>query len=313
MAIILVTGGAGFIGSHIVDAYISLGHSVVVVDNLMTGARENINPKARFYEVDIRSDDLSDVFEREQPQIVNHLAAQIDVRLSLEEPLFDADINILGSINLLQICARNQVKKIIFASTGGAIYGEPIELPATELTAPDPHCHYAASKLAVEGYIRLYHHLYGIRYTILRYPNVYGPRQSPDGEAGVCSILAGMMLNGQVPTLYGHGNAQRDYVFVEDVARGNSLALEKGDNETINLGWGHGVSVREVFDALARAINFKGQPLLAPLRAGEIDRCFISGEKAKTLLEWEPTTTLEDGIAQVVRHLKEMQTLHHAV
>lgn len=307
MARILVTGGAGFIGSHIVDTYLSLGHDVAVIDNFWAGTRGNLNPKARFYEVDVRSPELAAVFEKEKPEIVNHLAAQIDVRKSLDEPIFDADVNILGAINLLENCIKHKVQKIIFASTGGAIYGEPAELPATESCPPNPKCHYAASKLAFEFYIKLYKNIYGLRYTILRYPNVYGPRQSPSGEAGVCSILTGIMLKGQVPTLYGFGDAERDYVFVGDVCRANVIALEKGDNEIINLGWGKGIKVREVFDALADIIGFQEQPKLAPLRAGEIERCFISGQHAHDILGWEPKTTLREGLAQVVEFVKKTQ------
>lgn len=304
MARILVTGGAGFIGSNLVDTYLSLGHDVAVVDNLWAGSRDNVNPKARFYEVDIRTPALAEVFEKEQPEVVNHLAAQIDVRKSLDEPIFDADVNILGAINLLELCIKHKVQKFIFASTGGAIYGEPAELPATENCPPNPKCHYATSKLGFEYYIKLYYNLYKLRYTVLRYPNVYGPRQSPSGEAGVCSILAGMMLQGKTPTLYGFGKAERDYVFVGDVARANVIALEKGDGEIINLGWGRGIAVREVFDALAEIIGFKEEPKLAPLRAGEIERCFISGEKAGRVLGWEPQTPLREGLAKVVAHIK---------
>lgn len=304
MARILVTGGAGFIGSNLVDTYLALGHDVAVVDNFWAGKRENLNPKARFYEVDVRTPALAEVFEKEKPEVVNHLAAQIDVRKSLDEPIFDAEVNILGGISLLELCIKHKVNKFIFASTGGAIYGEPKELPATENCPPSPKCHYAASKLAFEFYLKLYYNLYGMRYTILRYPNVYGPRQSPSGEAGVCSILTGIMLAGKTPTLYGFGKAERDYVFVGDVARANVMALEKGDGEIVNLGWGHGVAVREVFDALAEIIGFKEEPNLAPLRAGEIERCFISGAKATEVLGWKPETTLREGLAQVVAHIR---------
>lgn len=305
MARILVTGGAGFIGSHIVDTYLAAGHDVAVVDNFWAGKRENLNPAARFYEVDIRTPALAEVFEQEKPEVVNHLAAQIDVRRSLEEPIFDADVNILGAINLLECCIKHKTQKFIFASTGGAIYGEPAELPATESCPPNPKCHYAASKLGFEFYIKLYNTLYGLRYTVLRYPNVYGPRQSPQGEAGVCSILTGIMLQGKRPTLYGFGKAERDYVFVGDVARANLIALEKGDGQIVNLGWGRGIAVREVYDALAEIIGFTEEPHLAELRPGEIERCFISGAKAKEVLGWEPQTTLREGLAQVVAHVRK--------
>jgi UDP-glucose 4-epimerase len=304
MAKILVTGGAGFIGSHVTDTYIAAGHDVVVVDNLLSGSRKNVNPKATFYETDIRSEELGLIFAREKPQFVNHLAAQIDVRRSLQEPLFDAEVNILGGLNLLELCVKNKIEKFLFASTGGAIYGEPPALPASEETPPHPKCHYAASKLAFEHYIELYRVLYGLRYTVLRFPNVYGPRQSPEGEAGVCSILAGLMLRGKTPTLYGFGNPLRDYVFVGDIARGGLLALDKGDGEIINLGSGKGTSVRELFDTIAEILGFTAEPKLEPLRPGEIERVYITGDKAARILGWKPEVPLREGLRRIVEHIR---------
>jgi UDP-glucose 4-epimerase len=303
---ILVTGGAGFIGSNVVDAYIREGHEVVVVDNLSTGLRENLNPKATFHEVDICDAAFADVFAREKPQAVAHLAAQIDVRRSVQEPTFDARVNILGSINVLEACVKHGADKIIFASTGGAVYGEPdpAALPLTEECPPRPACHYGTSKLSVEHYIDLYSILYGLRYTILRFPNVYGPRQNPHGEAGVCAILVGLMLAGKTPTLFGFGEPLRDYVYVGDIARGCVLALDKADGQILNLGSGKGTSVREIFDELKRVIGFEGEPVLEPLRPGEIQKTYITGDKARELLGWKPEVDLAEGLKRTLEHVR---------
>lgn len=312
MAKILVTGGAGFIGSHVVDHYIAAGHDVAVVDNLMTGKKAFLNPEARFYELDIRSPELAEVFEAEKPEYVSHLAAQIDVRRSVLEPMFDAEVNVLGSINLVEMSVRNQVKKFLFASTGGAIYGDPVELPASESCPPHPKCHYATSKLSFEHYLGLYHTLYGLNYTVLRFPNVYGPRQSPEGEAGVASILTGIMLRGDQPTLFGHGSPQRDYVFVGDIARANVIALERGDNAIINLGSGKGTSVKELYDILAKLTGYEGEAKLAELRAGEVQNSYITGDLARKLLGWQPETSLEEGLRQTVAYIREQTAQEQA-
>ena len=302
---VLVTGGAGFIGSHVVDAYLAAGHEVLVIDDLSTGCRKNVNSKAKFYELDIQSQEVGSVFEQERPDYVNHLAAQIDVRRSLSEPIFDAKVNILGGINLLEQCVKHKVKKFIFASTGGAIYGQPERLPADEDTPPNPECHYAASKLSFEHYIELYQRLYDLPFTILRFPNVYGPRQSPMGEAGVCSILIGQMLDGISPTLYGFGEPLRDYVFVGDIARATVTALTKGDGEILNLGSGRGSSVLELFDTLKELLEFKGEPVLEPLRSGEIERVYLTGDRAEAVLGWHPEVNLREGLEQTIAHIRE--------
>ncbi len=301
---ILVTGGAGFIGSHVVDAYIELGHDVTIVDNLVTGSRDNLNADASFVEFDIRSEDLASVFDEARPQIVNHLAAQIDVRFSVENPVFDADSNILGSINVLQNCVDHGVDKFIFASTGGAIYGDVDELPVSEAVVPWPLSHYGCGKLAVEHYAYLYGALYGLRYTILRFANVYGPRQSPHGEAGVCAILAGLMLEGKAPTLYGHGTPLRDYVYVGDIARATVLALETGDGATLNIGSGRGRSVTEIYECFRDIIGFDGKPNLAPMRPGEVQEIYITGDRAADVLGWRPQVEFRDGLARTVEHIR---------
>jgi UDP-glucose 4-epimerase len=230
----------------------------------------------------------------------------MDVRRSLQEPVFDAQVNILGAINLLENCVRHKVGKFIFASTGGAIYGEPetTAMPVPETYVPRPVCHYGASKLASEHYIDLYGILYGLRYTILRFPNVYGPRQNPHGEAGVCAILVGLMLEGKQPTLFGFGEPTRDYVYVGDIARANVIALEKGDGETINLGSARGTSVRQIFDVLKNLTGYPGEPILKPLRPGEIHHIYITGDKAREILGWQPEVTLEEGLEKTLEHTR---------
>lgn len=302
---ILVTGGAGFIGSHVVDAYIAKGHTVIVVDDLSSGNPDYVNADAIFYEMDIRSPQLAEVFETHRPDIVNHHAAQIDVRKSLQDPIYDADVNIRGSLNLLELCAGFPVKKFIFASTGGAIYGSPESLPADESCMPRPESHYGTSKLCVEQYIALYQRLCRLHSVVLRYPNVYGPRQSPQGEAGVCSILAGLMLRGAAPVLYGHGEALRDYVYVSDIARGNLLALDKGNGETLNLGSGAGVSVKQLYNIIKELTGFSGKPSLKPLRPGEVKAIFITGDRAAKVLGWRPKVSLEEGLAKTVDFVRE--------
>jgi UDP-glucose 4-epimerase len=302
MSKILVTGGAGFIGSHVVDGFVEAGHQVVVVDDLSSGSEDNLNPKARFYELDIRSAQLADVFEEQKPDVVAHFAAQIDVRRSVQDPIFDADVNVRGSLNLLEMCVAGNVKKFIFASTGGAIYGSPEKLPADESCPPLPESHYGTSKLCVENYIGLYSRMYKLPCTILRFPNVYGPRQSPHGEAGVCSILAGLMLEDKSPTLYGHGTPQRDYVYVGDIARGCLLALKKGTGATVNLGSGKGTSVKELYDIMRGLIGFTGKASLKDRRPGE--KIFITGARAAEVLGWKPEMSLKDGLAKTIDFIR---------
>ena len=297
---ILVTGGAGFIGSHVVDAYVAKGHTVIVVDDMSSGNPDFLNKAVTFYEMDIRSPQIGEIFDEHAIDIVSHHAAQIDVRKSVDDPLYDADVNVKGTLNLLDLCIKHKVKKIIFSSTGGAIYGTPQNLPADENCPPRPECPYGTSKLCAEQFIMLYARMYKLGYTILRYPNVYGPRQSPHGEAGVCSILAGLMLAGQTPTLYGHGKAFRDYVYVADIASANLLALEKGNGETINLGSGKAVSVKELYDIVAELTGFTGKPVLKPLRPGEVEGIYITGKRAAAELGWKPAVGLKDGLAKTV-------------
>ena len=304
----LVTGGAGFIGSHVVDRYVRDGHEVVVLDNLVTGDKRNLNPQARFVELDIRDrKGVEKLFASERFDVVNHHAAQMDVRKSTEDPLYDAEVNILGSLNLIMSAIRHGVKRFIYVSTGGAVYGEPKRLPVEEDDPVNPECQYGISKHTVEHYLYLYRVLYELRYVVLRYPNVFGPRQTPHGEAGVIAIFANKMINGEIPTLFGDGEPLRDYVFVTDIAEANALALEHGDGEIVNLGSKKGTSVLELFEHLKKLAGFADQPKFAPLRPGEIHRIYLSGRKAKQVLGWEPAVSLEEGLRRTVEWMQQFR------
>jgi len=258
---ILVTGGAGFIGSNIVDALINLGHKVAIVDNLSTGSKNNVNPKATFYHMSIRDKDTTDVFKKEKPDVVNHHAAQIDVRKSSDDPIYDADTNILGSLNIIANCAAHGVKRLIYSSTGGAIYGDPEYIPSDENHPINPISQYGVSKHAVEHYIYLYGLLYGLENVIFRYANVYGERQSPFGEAGVVAIFATQMLRGIQPTIFGPGDKTRDYVHVSDVVNANLIALERGNNVICNIGTGVETTDQQVYDTLSDILGYSKPPI----------------------------------------------------
>ena len=281
---VLVTGGAGFIGSHVADLCIEKGYEVVIVDDLSTGRRSNLNPNAKFYELDIRSPQLREVFEQERPDFVNHHAAQMDVRRSVAEPILDADINILGSINLIE-CARSyDVKKFVYISTGGAVYGEPVYLPCDEAHPIDPICQYGASKHTVEHYLYMYHVNYGLNYTVLRYPNVYGPRQDPHGEAGVVAIFAGQMLSGEQVVINGDGEQERDFVHVADCARANLLALTTDNNGIFNIGTGIGTTVNQIYTVLNEITGYKKDAVHAPPKLGETKKIYLDATKARESL-----------------------------
>jgi len=303
---ILVTGGAGFIGSHVVDRYVGAGHDVIVVDNLVSGRRENVNPKAKFYELDIRGEGLADVFERERPEVVNHHAAQMDVRRSTAEPLYDAEVNVLGSINVLQHVVKHGVRKVIYISTGGAVYGEPEYNPVDEDHPIQPLCEYGASKHTVEHYLFMYGENYDLDFTILRYPNVYGPRQDPHGEAGVVAIFASTMIRDDLCTINGDGLQERDFVYVGDCVDANQLVLnEVGSRRIYNLGWGLPVNINQVFEGLARATGYQRPPVYGPPKLGETYKIYLDAQRARDELGWEPRTTLDDGLAATVEYFRE--------
>jgi len=302
---VLVTGGAGFIGSHLVDRLIKEGCAVSVVDNLSSGKKINLNPQAKFYKLDILSPSLKKVFSaKEKFDYVFHLAAQIDVRKSVKNPGFDAEVNILGSLNLLSLCLKKKPKKFIYASTGGAIYGEPDYLPADENHPLRPNCAYGVSKHTVEHYLELFHTLYHLNYTIFRLPNVYGPRQDPNGEAGVVSIFIGKMLKDKTPSIFGNGDQLRDYLCVDDIVAANMISLKKGDHRIYNLGSGRGTSVNELFKKLRKIIDFKKEPEYRAPRLGEVYRIYLSAERAKKELSWQPKIKLEEGLKKTVSFFK---------
>ena len=304
---ILVTGGAGFIGSHVVDMLIDAGHSVAVVDDLSTGRLSNLNPKARFYQVDIRSADMREVFEKERPEVVDHHAAQMDVRKSVEDPIFDADVNIQGSINVAQLAMEYGVRKFIHISSGGAVYGEPVYLPCDEDHPVRPLCPYGASKYTFELYLYMFKELYNLDYSVLRYPNVYGPRQDPHGEAGVVAIFIGRMLAGEPVTVNGSGDQVRDFVYVGDCARANLMILEGGSGGVYNLGFNVGTTINQIFDGLKTITGYPEDARHGAPKAGETFRIYLDASRAKQDLGWEPTVELDEGLRRTVEYFKQTE------
>ncbi len=303
---ILVTGGAGFIGSNIADRYIAEGHEVAIIDNLATGRRSNINRAASFHEISITDEEaVRDIFAAERPEVVSHHAAQMDVRRSVIEPQFDAETNVVGTINVIEAGRSVDTRKFIFASSGGAIYGDADVIPTPEDAPIEPVSHYGTSKRAGELYFQLYGRLYGMDYTVLRYANVYGPRQNPKGEAGVNAIFANMMLRGERPAIFGQGDKTRDYVYVGDVVEANVLALERGDGETLNIGTGVQTTDQEVYDAVAAAVGFDEPPIYGEERAGDVRHSCVDPSKAKEVLGWEATVEFREGVRRTVQYQRE--------
>ena len=304
---ILVTGGAGFIGSHLVDGFLDAGYKVVIVDNLRMGRMENVNPKAQFYLMDIRAKELEKVFEQEKPDIICHHAAQMDVRMSVTDPIFDAETNILGTLNLLQLGIRFGVKKVVFASTGGAVYGEQTVFPCDETHPTNPLSPYGITKLTTEKYLFYYQHEFGLSYVILRYSNVYGPRQNPLGEAGVVAIFTHKLLSGEQPTINGDGKQTRDYVYVGDVVRANLKALTFKGNEIFNIGTGVETDVNNIFRLLNKLTDRNVKEKHGPAKKGEQRRSVISFKKAEKILGWKPEINLEEGLKRTVEFFKHNQ------
>ena len=300
---ILVTGGAGFIGSNIVDELIFKKHTVVIIDNLATGNIKNINRKAKFYKVSIcDKDEIDRIFKKENFDIVIHLAAQLDVRKSVLDPCFDADVNIKGTLNILEACKNNKVKKIIFSSSGGTIYGEcGLKAPDEQATAK-PLSPYGVAKLSVEHYIKAYSALYGLKYTILRYANVYGPRQDVNGEAGVVAIFIGRMSQNKEFFIFGDGKQLRDYVYVKDVVSANIKSLTKGNNEVINIGTNKTTSVTKLAQELSKIIGYNKKPVFKPKRNGELFKSFLNISKAKKVLGWQPKVGIIEGLKNTVEY-----------
>ncbi len=301
---ILITGGAGFIGSHVADAYINLGHDVVIIDNLSTGRKENLNKKAKFIEMDIQDSTIFDIFEKEKFDIVNHHAAQMDVRLSVKDPAYDARNNIIGTINILEASARTDVKKVIFISSGGAIYGEQDYFPADEAHPTRPLSPYGIAKLTGEKYLYFYHKTYGLNFISLRYANIYGPRQNPRGEAGVIAIFASKLLKNEQPIINGDGKQTRDYVYVSDVVDANIKAMEFNGCDYFNIGTGLETDVNELFHKLKHLTKSKAKEVHGPVKPGEQLRSVLNNNKAKQLLNWFPKINLDQGLKQTVEFFK---------
>ncbi len=302
---ILVTGAAGFIGSHLVDALIDDGHSVAAVDDFSTGKEDNLNSRARLHVADVTDiDALGGVFARETPRAVFHLAAQTSVRRSMAAPAFDANANVLGTINTLQSCVEHGVQRIVFSSTC-AVYSEPLYLPLREDHPKRAQSAYGMAKLAAESYVRFYADQYGLRYKILRYGNVFGPRQDPHGEAGVVAIFANQMLEGAQPTIFGDGSKTRDYVYVDDVASANLLAMApRGDNDVYNIARGIETTDFQIFDAVRAATGASVEPAYRNKRPGEADRIALDCSKAGRILGWTPKMALAEGVALEVDHIR---------
>jgi UDP-glucose 4-epimerase len=304
---ILVTGGAGFIASQISDAFINEGHEVFIIDNLSTGFEKNINPKANFIKADICDKNLSQLFEREKFDVVNHHAAQMNVRRSVADPAFDANTNIIGTINLLQNCENTGVNKFMFASTGGAVYGEQDYFPADEKHPTSPLSPYGISKLAVEKYLYFYNAQYKLNYSILRYANIYGPRQNPFGEAGVIAIFTTKLLNGEQPIINGSGKQTRDYVFVGDVVKANLLALKDNNTDIYHVGTGLETNVNEIFNKLNSIIGKGQREKHGPAAPGEQMRSVITSDKLFNKFNWRPDTSLQTGLEKTVQFFSKLK------
>ncbi len=308
---ILVTGGAGFIASHVVDAYVQRGHRVSIIDNLSTGRRKNLNPAATFHEFDIRDTSaIGEIFQRERFDVVNHHAAQIDVRRSVADPMYDASVNIVGGVGLLELCMKTGVKKFIFSSTGGAIYGEQDYFPADEQHPTRPISPYGVAKLSTEHYLLYYKVVYNLDYVVLRYGNVYGPRQNPEGEAGVIAIFTDKLLDGKQPVINGDGRQTRDYVYVGDVVRANVAALDFQGSDVFNIGTGKETDVNRLFEELRRFSRSDAVEQHGPAKKGEQQRSVLDARKAEKLLGWSSMVDIQEGLKRTVEHFKQEREGH---
>ena len=310
MTTFLVTGGAGFIGSHLCDRLLAEGHRVVAVDDLSTGRIANLS-EARgygneftFFNMDVRADGLLSLFERHRPEVMMHVAAQAAVSTSVEDPVHDAAVNVMGLLNLMECCVKTGVRKVVYAASGGTLYGEPRKLPVKETAIGRPVSPYGISKKVGIDYLAYYEREHGVAFTALALANVYGPRQNPDGEAGVVAIFASRMLVGQTPTIFGDGNQTRDYVFVDDVVHAFALAAGRGDGRLVNVGTGLETSVNGLSRLLAALSGFSGQPAQGPARPGDLRRSALDPSLAEEVLGWRPWTHLEDGLGETVAYLR---------
>ena len=303
---VLVTGGAGFIGSHVVDVLLEAGHQVSIVDNLWEhggGRMENVNPQAQFHQIDVRDPVLAEVLKKEQPEAVCHLAAQHSVKISTDDPAYDAQVNVLGLINLLQCCTRFDTRKVVFSSSG-ATYGTVDEMPIDEQTPQHPQSPYGITKLASEYYLRYWKDMYGLDFTSLRYGNVYGPRQDPTGEAGVIAIFARAILLGGPVRIDWDGEQQKDYVYARDIARSNLLALTRGDGEAFCIATGQGTSVNALYRGLADVVGYDVEIVHAPKRPGDIYLSYFDRRKAEQQLGWKAEVALNEGLRLTVDYFK---------
>ncbi len=304
---ILVTGGAGFIGSHVADALVEAGHDVHVLDDLSSGRRENVNPAATLHVLDVRSPDVAGLWEKERFQVLVHHAAQMDVRRSVADPRFDASVNVDGFLNLMEAGRRNGLERVVFASTGGAIYGEPDYVPQDEKHALQPLSPYGITKLVTEKYLYFYEQTYGIPYVVLRYGNIYGPRQNPHGEAGVVAIFAEKMLRGEGVTINGDGLQTRDYVFVGDVVRANLAALAYEGSGTFNVGTGVETDVVALFRTIREHTGADIPEQHVPAKPGEQRRSVLSYAHTRETLGWQPTVDVQEGLGRTVAWFRERQ------
>ena len=304
---ILVTGGAGFIGSHVVDALVAAGHEVVALDDLSAGQRARVHPAARLEVADITDPELSDFMAAEGFEVVSHHAAHVSVGRSARDPVHDARVNVLGSVNLLQACVAGGVRKIVYASSGGAMYGEPESVPVPESHPARPISPYGVSKGVVEQYLTVFQRLHGLAFTSLRYPNVYGPRQDSGGEGGVVAIFGNRMLAGEPVTIHGAGEQTRDFLYVGDCAQANLLALTRGDGGRYNLGWGEGVSILHLFSMTRDLTGYREAPTHGPARPGDLLHSVLDAGKARRELGWTPRVALADGLRLTLAALSERQ------
>lgn len=308
----LVTGGAGFIGSHLCDRLLAEGHRVVAVDDLSTGRIANLSEARRygkeftFFNMDLRAEGLLSLFERHRPEVVMHLGAQAAVSTSMENPVLDASVNVMGSLNVLECVRRTGARKVVFAASGGTLYGDARKLPVKEtaLGGARPVSPYGVSKKVAIDYLAFYERYYGVEWTALALANVYGPRQDPHGEAGVIAIFSSMMLAGQAPTIHGDGNQTRDYVFVDDVVHAFALAAERGNGRVVNVGTAVETSVNGLYRMLSEITGFAGEPGHGQPRPGDLRRSVLDISLADDALGWRPWTHLEDGLGETVAYLK---------
>lgn len=302
---VLVTGGAGFIGSHIVDRLIEQSYDVVIIDNLSTGKFENIHAKVKMYQIDITSEQVKEVFAIEKPNFVIHQGAQIDVQKSLKDPMFDAQVNILGTINILENCKTYGVEKIVYASSA-AVYGTPDYLGVDEKHTVDPLSFYGISKHTPEHYIKAYSYLYGLNYTILRYANVYGIRQDPKGEGGVISIFVDKLLNNEAPIIFGDGEQTRDFIYVSDIADANIAALSNGNNTIFNISCNKQTSINKLVEVMNKIANTNLEPIYKEVRSGDIVHSYLDNDKAIESLDWRPKFTLNEGLDRTIKYYRTL-------